>query len=68
MVENQHLSERAKQDLELVELARVGKQSAYAELMDRYRDSIYYMMLKMVRNADDADDLTIEAFGKAFSR
>jgi DNA-directed RNA polymerase specialized sigma24 family protein len=65
MVENQHLSERAKQDLELVELARLGKQSAYAELMDRYRDSIYYMMLKMVRNADDADDLTIEAFGKA---
>ena len=68
MVENQHLSERAKQDLELVEAARLGKQSAYAELMDRYRDSIYFMMLKMVRNADDADDLTIEAFGKAFSR
>lgn len=68
MVENQHLSDRAKQDLELVEQARQGKQAAYAELMDRYRDSIYYMMLKMVRNADDADDLTIEAFGKAFSR
>ncbi|MEY4572989.1 MAG: hypothetical protein RLZ10_2259 [Bacteroidota bacterium] len=68
MVENQHLSDRAKQDLELVEMARHGKQSAYAELMDRYRDSIYFMMLKMVRNADDADDLTIEAFGKAFSR
>ena len=68
MVENQHLSERAKQDLELVEAARLGKQSAYAELMDRYRDSIYFMMLKMVRNSDDADDLTIEAFGKAFSR
>ena len=68
MVENQHLSDRAKQDLELVEAARLGKQSAYAELMDRYRDSIYFMMLKMVRNSDDADDLTIEAFGKAFSR
>jgi RNA polymerase sigma-70 factor (ECF subfamily) len=68
MVENQHLSERAKLDLELVEAARLGKQSAYAELMDRYRDSIYFMMLKMVRNSDDADDLTIEAFGKAFSR
>ncbi|MCF8408670.1 MAG: sigma-70 family RNA polymerase sigma factor [Crocinitomicaceae bacterium] len=68
MVENQHLSERAKQDLDLVEAARLGKQSAYAELMDRYRDSIYFMMLKMVRNSDDADDLTIEAFGKAFSR
>ncbi|MFM7661429.1 MAG: RNA polymerase sigma factor [Bacteroidota bacterium] len=68
MVENQHLSDRAKQDLELVEQARLGKQSAYAELLDRYRDSIYFMMLKMVRNTDDADDLTIEAFGKAFSR
>jgi RNA polymerase sigma factor (sigma-70 family) len=68
MVENQHLSDRAKQDLELVEQARLGKQAAFAELMDRYRDSIYFMMLKMVRNPDDADDLTIEAFGKAFSR
>jgi len=36
--------------------------------MDRYRESIYYMMLKMVSNTDDADDLTIEAFGKAFNR
>ena len=26
------------------------------------------MMYKMVKNQDDADDLTIEAFGKAFSR
>ena len=26
------------------------------------------MMLKMVKNSDDADDLTIEAFGKAFNR
>jgi RNA polymerase sigma factor (sigma-70 family) len=68
MVENEHLSEKAKYDLVLVDLARTGKQSAYAELMDRYRESIYFMMLKMVKNSDDADDLTIEAFGKAFSR
>jgi RNA polymerase sigma-70 factor (ECF subfamily) len=26
------------------------------------------MLLKMVKNRDDADDLTIEAFGKAFKR
>ena len=36
--------------------------------MERYRESIYYMLLKMVNNTDDADDLTIEAFGKAFNR
>ena len=43
-------------------------QKAYAELMGRYRDSVYFMLLKMVNNKDDADDLTIEAFGKAFKR
>jgi RNA polymerase sigma-70 factor (ECF subfamily) len=65
---NENLSEKAKYDLVLVEAAIKGSQSAYGELMDRYRDSIYYMMQKMVKNQDDADDLTIEAFGKAFSR
>lgn len=68
MVEQDHLSDKAKKDLMLVEAAIKGDQSAYAELMERYRDSIYFMMLKMVKNADDADDLTIEAFGKAFNR
>ena len=63
-----HLSEKAQKDLELVKSAIKGDQSAYAELMDRYRESIYFMMLKMVNNTDDADDLTIEAFGKAFNR
>ena len=66
MVDNSHLSEKAQKDLELVKLAIKGDQSAYATLMDRYRESIYFMMLKMVNNTDDADDLTIEAFGKAF--
>ena len=41
-------------------------QKAYAELMGRYKDTIFFMLLKMVKSKDDADDLTIEAFGKAF--
>ena len=68
MVKKDHLSEKAQKDLDLVEKAINGDQLAYAELMDRYRESIYFMMLKMVKNTDDADDLTIEAFGKAFNR
>ncbi|MFO7853377.1 MAG: RNA polymerase sigma factor [Bacteroidota bacterium] len=60
------LSEKAKYDLRLVNRAVEGDEKAFAELMDRYRDSIYYMLLKMVNNPSDADDLTIEAFGKAF--
>ena len=68
MVDKSHLSDKAQKDLVLVDAAIKGDQSAYAELMERYRESIYYMMLKMVNNPDDADDLTIEAFGKAFNR
>ena len=68
MVDTEHLSDKAKHDLALVEAAKKGDQSAYAQLMDRYRESIYFMMFKMIRHQDDADDLTIEAFGKAFSR
>ncbi|MFN5984908.1 MAG: RNA polymerase sigma factor [Fluviicola sp.] len=67
-VMNEHLSDKAKIDLQLVDKARLGDQAAFAKLMDRYRESVYFTMMKMVRNADDADDLTIEAFGKAFSR
>ncbi len=68
MVENKNLSDKGKRDLALVEKALNGNQSAYAELMTMYRESIYFMMLKMVRKEDDAEDLTIEAFGKAFNR
>tara|TARA_Y100001968_G_C19446142_1_gene765448 strand:- start:939 stop:1556 length:618 start_codon:yes stop_codon:yes gene_type:complete len=64
-----HLSEKAKYDYSLVLKATHNKnQQAFTELMDRYKDSIYFMLLKMVNNKDDADDLTIEAFGKAFNR
>src|SRR5436190_17348538 len=63
---NPNLSEKALVDYKLVQLAVKGDQKSYAELMSRYKDSIYFMLLKMVNNRDDADDLTIEAFGKAF--
>lgn len=68
MVEGENLSDKAQRDLKLVESALSGEQQAYATLMDLYRESIYFMMLKMVKNTDDAEDLTIEAFGKAFNR
>lgn len=64
-----NLSDKAMYDYRLIRAAIDNKdQKAYAELMDRYRDSIYFMLLKMVNNRDDADDLTIEAFGKAFKK
>jgi len=60
-------SEKALKDFELIDRAvDEGDQQAYAELMERYKKPVYHMILKMVRNVDDAEDLTIEAFAKAF--
>ncbi len=61
-------TEKAQRDYQLVCRAReAGDQRAYADLMRMYREPIYLMLLKMTNNATEADDLTIEAFGKAFS-
>jgi len=63
----EHLTEKARRDYNLVQLAiNNGDQQAYATLLNNYRDSLYFMMLKMTNNPTDAEDLTIEAFGKAF--
>lgn len=62
-----NLSEKALRDYELVCRARdKGDQKAFATLMDLYREPLYYMLLKMTKSSIEADDLTIEAFGKAF--
>jgi RNA polymerase sigma-70 factor (ECF subfamily) len=66
-MEISRLSDKAKEDLILVERYKeFSDQSALTELMGRYRESIYYMILKMVNNQEDAEDLTVEAFTKAF--
>jgi RNA polymerase sigma-70 factor (ECF subfamily) len=60
------LSEKALQDYELVQKALLGDEKAFARLLNRYKDTIYFMLLKMLNNRSDAEDLTLEAFGKAF--
>ncbi|MCK5536966.1 MAG: sigma-70 family RNA polymerase sigma factor [Bacteroidales bacterium] len=61
-----NFTDKAKRDLDLVENAKKGDQKAFAELMGYYRDSIYYLLFNMVKSSEDAEDLTLEAFGKAF--
>ena len=61
-------SPKAGQDLVLVKAALAGDQRAYAELLGRYRDAVFFLLLKMVHSKDDAEDLTMEAFGKAFKK
>ena len=65
----QRLTTKAVYDYKLVRLAiENDDQKAYAELLQRYKESVFFMMLKMCSNKDDAEDLTIEAFGRAFKK
>lgn len=60
-------SDKALRDYQLVLAARDnGDQRAYANLMEFYRMPVYTMLLRMTKNPTEADDLTIEAFCKAF--
>jgi RNA polymerase sigma factor (sigma-70 family) len=68
MTVHNKLSPRAVDDFKLVQSAIDGNEKAYSTLLSRYRNSVFHAMYKMVNNRDDADDLTIEAFGKAFRK
>ncbi len=64
---NKTMTVKAQRDYALVRAAiETGSQQAYSELLSNYRDSLYMLMYKMVNDPYEAEDLTIEAFGKAF--
>lgn len=66
-INDRGFSNKALEDFDLIDKAVQEKdQSAYATLMKRYKKAVYFMVLKMIRDADDAEDLTMEAFAKAF--
>ncbi len=65
---NKNLSERALEDYEFVKKAIEGDQKSFTFLMERYQNAIYHTMYRMVGSKEDADDLTQEAFGKAFNK
>jgi RNA polymerase sigma-70 factor (ECF subfamily) len=53
-------------DQELVQKALNKDQKAYSRLLSRYRDNIFYYILRMVSDKTHAADLTLETFDKAF--
>lgn len=62
-------SSKTCEDQKLVRRAiENNDQSAYAKLLDRYRNPIHFMIYQMVKNKEDAEDLTIEALAKAFNK
>lgn len=54
-------------DEELVASARQGDQRAFEELVDRHKRRAYHIAFDFTRDAEDAKDLSQEAFLKAFT-
>jgi RNA polymerase sigma factor (sigma-70 family) len=65
-LDESRFSSKALEDFRLVDMAVGGDDKAYAKLLQRYRRPVYHVILKMVRNVDDAEDLMMESFSKAF--
>ena len=55
-------------DEKLVEAAKKGDMAAFEELVARHRDKIYARAFSMMRNEDEAVDLSQEAWVKSWQR
>ena len=51
-----------------IELAKENNQSAFKFLLDLYWNDVYGFQLKRTQNENDAEDITIQTFSKAFDK
>src|SRR5580704_1558683 len=63
-----HQDKSALTDVELVRGAQKGDMAAFEELVARHRDKIYARAYSMMRNEDEALDLSQEAWVKGWQR
>ncbi len=55
-------------DLELVEKVKAGDRKAFSELVRRHQRSVLRLSLRFVKDMDTAEDVTQEAFIKAYEK
>ena len=54
--------------LETIERARAGNQIAYSQLLDAYWSEVYHFQLGRTQNENDAEDIAIQTFARAFDK
>ncbi len=54
------------EDKELIRQALEGRQDAFRRLMEKYHSAISHLIMRMIGNQHEVEDLTQEAFIKAF--
>lgn len=55
-------------DDQIVQAIREGNRKGYSELMKRYQSVLFYYIYRMVHNTPDAEDLTMVAIEKAYTK
>lgn len=63
----QRRTESRGEDASLIKRALAGDQKAYKKLRFKYYEAIYNLIYRMIRDKDEVEDLTQEAFIKAFT-
>ncbi len=53
---------------ETIENAKGGSQIAFSQLLDRFWPEVYGFQLTRTKNENDAEDITIQTFAKAFDK
>ncbi|AJR03649.1 RNA polymerase sigma factor [Siansivirga zeaxanthinifaciens] len=54
--------------IEAIKRAKQNDQKAFNFLLDTYWDDVYGFQLKRIQNENDAEDITIQTFSKAFDK
>lgn len=57
-----------KKNKEIINEARNGSQSAYKALLNMFWKEVYLFQLSKIKNEDEAEDITIKTFAKAFDK
>ncbi|MCL2708567.1 MAG: sigma-70 family RNA polymerase sigma factor [Defluviitaleaceae bacterium] len=55
-----------KTDVELIESCVSGDQECFTELVSRYKNLVYSIILRMTKDSDEADDLAQDVFLKLY--
>lgn len=64
---SENISKTKSDDNILINKALAGDQTAYEKLMKKYYQLIYNLIFRMISRKEDVEDLTQEAFIKAFN-
>ena len=56
------------EDQALIERCLKNDEQAFEILVKKYKETVYHLALKFVKSEQDAEDLTIQSFQKAFSK